>query len=94
MKYLTPKKKTIKVIAQNKEKYIIIKENNSVNQDIESGKQIFLIIKSQDPLRFLAGSLESLSKSLTSEQCCELRKYFRKEKNFSFIRKVYFHVAI
>ena len=40
-----------------------------------------------DSFKFMASSLDSLSKNLNDDQCKNLRKYYTKEEQFKLLRK-------
>ena len=85
-------KKSIKVIAENKEKYISfnvkikVKSAEVRNEDgTEECKNIHLRII--DSCRFMASSLDKLASNLDDDQCKNLREFYKEDEVFSLMRR-------
>ena len=79
----------LKVIPCNEEKYISFSKEVIVDTFTnKEGKEV--VVKRElrflDSFRFMASSLDALSKNLTDEQCCEMAKHYSGEK-FQLLRK-------
>lgn len=81
---------SIEVIPSTYEKYIsftkyLLVEN--VQHKQEKPKQIFLQMRFLDSFQFLPSSLDTLASNLSSEQCKEVRRFYPKDDEFSFMRQ-------
>ncbi|XP_060527092.1 uncharacterized protein LOC132702478 isoform X2 [Cylas formicarius] len=91
VKVMAEEGEKIDVIAQNKERYISFTKHVLVD-NIESekggkGKRVFLKLRFLDSFRFMASSLDRLSRKLNDSQCREVKKIFKNEQEFQLIRQ-------
>ena len=78
----------LKCIPCNEEKYISFSKEVIVDSFEKNGKKILVKreLRFLDSFRFMASSLDTLSKNLNNEQCIETAKHYSGEK-FELIRK-------
>ena len=85
-------KNDIRVIAENKEKYISF--NVKINVKLagvskKGGTEVYKNIQLRfvDSYRFMASSLDSLACNLDDDQCKNLREFYKEEEVFRVIRR-------